>query len=187
MTYLSASQPETNEGNSALDTRKLRDVLSCFATGVAVATTVGKAGMPVGLTVNSFNSVSMDPPLILWSVSLSAPSFTAFSSHDAFAINMLSTQQADLCHRFSRPSADKFSGVRWTPGLDGVPLLDEALASLECRVWRRYEGGDHEIILGRVVDLRSSNKPPLVYHRGRIVNLASHHEFGASMAEPRSC
>jgi flavin reductase (DIM6/NTAB) family NADH-FMN oxidoreductase RutF len=169
MADASAAPPRNDTRN--FDFRSLREALGCFATGVVVVTTLGDHGAPVGLTINSFNSVSLDPPLVLWSLALSAQSLRAFRTHEAFAINILSADQADLCHQFARPSEDKFADVSWTPGLMGVPVLDDAHAHLECKVWRRYEGGDHEIILGEVMALQAHDKSPLVYHRGRFAQV----------------
>ncbi|MGI9388079.1 MAG: flavin reductase family protein [Methyloligellaceae bacterium] len=149
----------------------LRRVLGCFATGVAVATTVGEKGAPVGLTVNSFNSVSLSPPLILWTISLSAPSRRAFCAHPAFAINILSNEQRDLCAQFSRPSDNKFAGVAYKAGFEGVPILTNSLATLECRIYRRDHGGDHQIYLGEVINLAASDKAPLIVHRGQFAEL----------------
>lgn len=168
-----AEQP--NRPVRLTDAKELRNTLGCFTTGVVVATTVGEGGMPVGLTINSFNSVSLDPPLILWSLSLSAPSLSAFRAHPAFAINILSIDQADLCLRFARPSDNKFKGVSWSAGMHGIPLISDALGWLECEVWRRHDGGDHEIIIGQVRGLRSTDKLPLVYHRGRLKRIEELH------------
>lgn len=157
------------------DANELRNTLGCFTTGVVVATTVGDGGMPVGLTINSFNSVSLDPPLILWSLSLAAPSLSAFRAHSTFAINILSIDQADLCLRFAKSAENKFKDVSWTAGMNGIPLISNALGWLECEVWRRHDGGDHEIIIGEVMGLGSTDKLPLVYHRGRLKRIEELH------------
>ena len=102
--------------NQAFEPTALRDVLGQFATGVTVVTTLGDGGAPVGLSANSFASVSLDPPLIIWSIGLRAPSLGAFRSHGFFAINILCDQSKDLALRFARPSDDKFAGVDWRPG-----------------------------------------------------------------------
>lgn len=149
--------------------RELREVLGCFATGVAVVTTRGEGGAPVGLTINSFNSVSLDPPLVLWSLALAAPSLDAFRAHPGFAVNILSEDQAALARKFARPAPDKFAGIDWEPGYADVPLIAGAAARLECRTWRRYEGGDHEIIVGEVIAVAAVDKAPLIFHRGRFV------------------
>lgn len=154
------------------DTRRLREVLGCFPTGVAVVTTLGANGGPVGLTVNSLASVSLDPPLLLWCLSLASPSLPAFRTHPCFAVNILATDQGELCRRFARPSADRFAGVRWRPGLHGVPLIDDAVAHLQCRPYVRHGGGDHEIIVGEVVALAGSDRAPLVFSRGRLTGVS---------------
>jgi 3-hydroxy-9,10-secoandrosta-1,3,5(10)-triene-9,17-dione monooxygenase reductase component len=154
-----------------VDPESLRKVLGCFTTGVVVATTMDDNGVPVGLTVNSFNSVSLEPPLILWTISLSAPSLGAFRARDAFAINILSDDQRHLCAQFSRPSADKFAGVDYRKGYRGVPVLLNSLATLECKTFRRDPGGDHEIYIGEVVGMEAFNKTPLVVHRGKFAGL----------------
>ena len=154
--------------STVIGDRELRDVLGCFATGVAVVTTRGEGGAPVGLTINSFNSVSLDPPLVLWSLSLNAPSLGAFRANGAFAVNILSERQANLARKFARPASDKFAGVDWEPGCADVPLIAGAAARLECRTWRRYEGGDHEIIIGEVIAMAATDKAPLIFHRGRF-------------------
>jgi len=156
-----------------LDRRALRAALGCFATGIAVVTTRGAAGAPVGLTVNSFNSVSLDPPLILWSISLTAPSISAFRDYNAFAVNILAADQSALCTRFATPNPDKFSGVGWREGHLGVPLIEGTVAQFECSTHARHAGGDHEIYLGRVVALRSREGAPLIVWRGTFATPAA--------------
>lgn len=159
------------ETSPSIGTRELREVLGCFATGVAVVTTLGDRWAPVGVTINSFNSVSLEPPLVLWSLALESPSLGAFRAHRAFAINILSVDQARIGRQFANPAPDKFAGVDWEPGFRGVPLLADAAARLECRTWRRYEGGDHEIIIGEVIAMAATEKAPLVFHRGRFARV----------------
>lgn len=149
-----------------IETRHLRDCLGAFTTGVVVVTTLDPDGRPVGLTINSFNSVSLVPPLILWSLSLRAPSLSAFRASGGFVINILSEGQDDLGRRFATPSVDKFAGVRHRPGVLGMPILAETAAYLECRSYARTPGGDHEIHLGEVVALQDHGHEPLIYHRG---------------------
>ncbi|MBA4789811.1 MAG: flavin reductase family protein [Pseudomonadota bacterium] len=151
--------------------RHLRDVLGSFTTGVVVVTTQGDGGRPVGLTINSFNSVSLDPPLILWSLALKAPSLGAFRSSGSFVINILGEHQEDVGRRFATPAPDKFSGVAWEAGLTGAPVLADTAAHLECRVYARYPGGDHEIYVGEVVALQDRGHAPLVYHRGAFCKI----------------
>ncbi len=155
-----------------IDTRHFRQTLGCFPTGVAIATTRAADGQPVGLTVSSFNSVSMDPPLILWSLAEESDSWDSFRTAPHFAINILSAGQADLCNRFSATLKDRFDGQGWQPGTGEVPVLEGVLAVLECRVWARYPGGDHVILVGEVL-AHSSNpeKSPLVYAGGQLTGL----------------
>ncbi len=157
---------------AGIDPRRLREVLGCFATGVVVVTTQREDGAPVGVTVNSFNSVSLDPPLILWSLSLKAPSLAAFRSHEHFAVNILSEKQQDLCMRFARPAPDKFAGLAFDRDRSGTPLLRDAAAHLVCRTFARHPGGDHEIYVGEVVSLESFDRAPLVFHQGGFRRLA---------------
>ena len=156
---------------TAIDAGALRQVLGNFATGVTVVTTLGDNNAPVGMTANSFSSVSLDPPLILWSIGLKAPSLGAFRTHTAFAINIMCAASEDLAMNFARPSDDKFAGINWHAGLDGVPILDDALAVIQCRVETRIPAGDHEIYLGRVCDFHSSEKSPLLFHKGKFASL----------------
>jgi flavin reductase (DIM6/NTAB) family NADH-FMN oxidoreductase RutF len=153
-----------------IDDQSFRKALACFATGVAVVTTRVSGGKPVGLTINSFNSVSLDPPLILWSISLNAPSLEAFRSHIGFAVNILAADQREICARFANPADDKFSGVDWHEGLNGVPVISGVVASFECETHARYPGGDHEIYLGRVNSFTSSEALPLVVWRGKLTS-----------------
>ena len=154
-----------------IDPRVFRDVLGTFATGVVIVTTRGPADEPVGLTVSSFNSVSLDPPLILWSLALKAPSLVAFRAHDHFAINILAASQLELCKTFGRSTADKFAGVSFLYGVTGAPLLDGAAAHLECRTYARYPGGDHEIYVGEVVAMEGFLHEPLLFHAGAFRKL----------------
>jgi len=151
-----------------IDNQTLRQALGCFTTGVAVVTTLGDNNAPVGLTVNSFSSVSLDPPLILWSIGLNAPSLGAFREHPTFVVNILSAEQQALCQQFAQPAEDKFNGIDWEHGLNGAPVLANSLAVLQCRSYERYPGGDHEIQLGEVMTLEYHDKEPLVFHRGQF-------------------
>lgn len=149
----------------------LRDVLGHFPTGVAIVTTLGDDGVPVGLAANSFASVSLDPPLVVWSLSLNAPSLGAFRTHSSFAVNIMCDGSKNMVLNFSRPRDDKFSEVDWVAGLDGVPVLNNASAVLECRTENRFPGGDHEMYLGRVMAIRKAEKPPLIFHKGQFSRL----------------
>lgn len=148
-----------------------RDVMGAFATGVTVMTLQGD-GPRLGVTASSFNTVSLDPPLILWSLALKAPSLDAFRRHDVFAVNVLSAAQKDVALQFARPSDDKFAGIATVPGQHGAPLITGALAHVECRTVARYPGGDHEIMLAEVLTLRRGDGDPLIFQRGAFHNLA---------------
>ena len=156
---------------STIDPRLLRDVLGTFATGVVIVTTQGVEGEPVGLTVSSFNSVSLEPPLILWSLALKSPSVTAFRAHTHFAVNILAESQIALCKSFGRSATAKFDDVDYTHGMTGVPLLAGAAAHLECRTYARYPGGDHEIYIGEVLAMEGFLHPPLLFHGGSFRKL----------------
>ena len=153
---------------SAIDPREFRAALGNFATGVTVITTVDPDGKPVGITANSFNWVSMDPPLILFSLGRNAHSLTAFQDHRHFAVNILKEGQEELSNRFAKPLSDKWTGVERTAWESGCPILMEALACFECRVQHTYDGGDHLIFVGQVLRLFSETEGrPLIFHQGR--------------------
>jgi flavin reductase (DIM6/NTAB) family NADH-FMN oxidoreductase RutF len=148
-----------------------RKVMGCYPTGVAVMTALAPDGQRAGVTASSFNTVSLDPPLILWSLALKAPSLDIFRRTDFFAVNVLSAEQDQLAVQFARGADDKFAGVPLFDGHTGVPLLAQALAHVECRVAARYFGGDHEIMLGEVVALGRDEGEPLVFGGGRFRRL----------------
>lgn len=155
-------------GNPA-DTHALRHALGWFATGVTIATALDAEARPVGLTCNSFNSVSLEPPLVLWSLGRRSFSRPAFEQSTHFAINVLPADQTALARRFAKPLENKWAGVDWTPGTAGVPRLPLALATFDCRIRDRFRGGDHLIFLGEVVEMQSRDAgDPLVFLRGRF-------------------
>lgn len=157
---------------AAPDARELRRVLGNFVTGVTIVTTVDATGRRWGLTANSFASVSLDPPLILWNQSLAAPSHPVFRDAPRFAINILAQDQLDLSRRFAGPSTDKFAGLALREGLGGVPLLAGCAAWLECRQEALLPGGDHAVFIGRVERMGHEPRAPLVFGQGRY--LAAH-------------
>jgi flavin reductase (DIM6/NTAB) family NADH-FMN oxidoreductase RutF len=146
--------------------RKFRDALGQFATGVTAMTTISSAGENIGVTVNSFSSLSLDPPLVLWSIAKTATSYGSFQVGDPFAVNMISRDQQALALQFAKSSGDKFVGVQFHRGLDKVPLLAGCVCYLECVVDARHPGGDHEIIVGRVRRIFNIGSAPLLFHRG---------------------
>ncbi|MBI5333800.1 MAG: flavin reductase family protein [Burkholderiales bacterium] len=151
---------------TALD---LRAALGQFATGVTVITTREAGGRPVGLTANSFNSVSLEPPLILWSLARRSSSLAAFIAGGHFAVNVLTAEQRPLAERFASKAADRFDGVPWRAGEGGAPVLDGVAAVFECRHHSHHEAGDHVIFIGQVERCeRRLGAAPLVFHGGRF-------------------
>lgn len=147
----------------------LRKVLGRFATGVAVVTCASEHG-PVGMTVNSFTSLSLDPPLVMWSPAKSSRRAEAFRASPGFAIHVLAADQQDVADAFMRV-ADAFAATEWRRGEHGVPLIEGCLARLECLRVAQHEAGDHTIEIGRVVAMASRNGDPLLYYRGRYDRL----------------
>jgi len=149
-----------------------RSALGSFATGVTIVTTTASDGTDVGMTANSFNSVSLDPPMILWSIGKNAMSQPVFAAAEHFAVHILASGQEELSSRFSRRGEDKFAGLELERGPGGVPLLQGCAARFKCRTAFRYEGGDHDIIVGEVLDFDHSDKQPLLFHRGKYSAIA---------------
>ena len=166
------SAPVSSE--TAVDTRALRHTLGQFATGVTIVTCLADDDTPVGMTANSFSSVSLDPPLVLWSVDRRAGSFTPFAKAERFAFSVLAQDQVELSNRFAQPGAEKFSHVAWAAGLGGVPLIPDAAAHIECVQHATAEGGDHLIIIGRVERFERYDRRGLVFAHGRYGAVAPH-------------
>ncbi len=149
------------------DTRLLRDAFGAFATGVTIITTVDSAGQNVGLTANSFNSVSLDPPMVLWSLAKTSMSLSAFKDAEYFAVHVLGADQEPLSNLFATRGADKFAGIQLEHGLGGTPLLPGCSARFQCRTAFAYDGGDHEIFVGEVLDFEDFKRTPLVFQGGK--------------------
>ena len=150
-----------------LDPRELRSHLGCFATGVTIITALGARGQLLGVTANSFNSVSLDPPLVLFSLDRRAYSLWDFLSTGHFAVNVLAQDQHELSTRFARSMADKWSGVEWATWDHGCPILTHCHANFECTIAYTYAGGDHVIFVGEVERMACDpEKQPLLYYRG---------------------
>lgn len=150
-----------------IDTRSFRNALGNFATGVTIVTTRDECGAYVGVTANSFNSVSMDPPMVLWSLDKRAHSLNAYETTDYFVVNVLAADQVSLSNRFATSGeTDKFRGVSFTEGIGGAPILDGCAAHFQCKKSFVYEGGDHLILVGEVVSFESSGRSSLVFHKG---------------------
>ena len=150
-----------------------RRVLGHFATGVTILTTTDAEKRPTGLTVSAFCSVSLDPPQILVCVDHKSQSYPALRDGACFGVNILASEHEPVSRRFATTRLDKFEGVPWTPGHLGVPLIDGALAHLECRTVSRHIEGDHTILVGRVEAARNGAGEPLLYFRGKYSRLAS--------------
>jgi flavin reductase (DIM6/NTAB) family NADH-FMN oxidoreductase RutF len=150
--------------------RHFRDALSQFATGVTIITTRLNDGSFLGLTASSFNSVSLDPPLVLWSLGQRANSLPVFSGNSHYVINVLSAQQADLADRFAQPSKDRFEGVDFVLSPTGLPILSGAAAWFECHNRSRYPEGDHVIFVGEVECCDVTPQEPLIFHGGRFMS-----------------
>lgn len=161
-------QQDTGLHNEGIDPREFRSALGCFPTGVTIITTLDPGGSCVGITANSFNSVSMDPPLILFSLGRKAFSMRAFLSSDHFAVNVLSLEQAELSVRFAKPLEDKWASVPFESWDSGCPILPACAANFECRTEHTYDGGDHVIFVGRVIRMRHDPAvKPLLFHQGQ--------------------
>ena len=165
--------PARSAGHQAkapdFSSREFRASLGMFATGVTIVTARTAAGDLVGLTANSFNSVSLEPPLVLWSLSRAAGSMSAFSNGLNYAINVLAADQQTLAERFATRIGDRWAGVRFTEGVSGAPLLEGAAATFECFNRSQYAEGDHVIFVGEVERCaHRHDAAPLLYHGGKF-------------------
>lgn len=151
----------------SFDSQHFRQALGAFTTGVTIVTAVDAAGSDVGMTANSFNSVSLTPPLVLWSIARNSSHVDAFLRAQHFAVHILSSDQDALATRFATKNVDRFEGLAIERGLENLPLLEGVAARLECRTAFQYEGGDHVIIVGEVLALEHWDREPLVFKRGR--------------------
>src|SRR3954451_6771285 len=152
--------------NSPIDPSGFRIALGNYATGVTIITAAAPDGKPYGLTCNSFASVSLNPPLVLWSLVVYSSSLTIFQNASHFTVNVLGVSQQALASKFAKSSDDKFTGVEWTPVLGNAPVLAESVANFQCRSVNRYYGGDHVIFLGAVEAYAYNTGDPLLFARG---------------------
>lgn len=157
-----------------LDLRDLRNAFGQFATGVTVVTTITPEGEPIGVTANSFTSLSMDPPLVLWCPGRHLRSLPAFERSSHFAINVLASDQHELSGKFARGASDKFEGVSVHEGVAGLPVLDGTVATFECRTVARHEAGDHVIYIGQIERYAHAEGKPLVFHGGGYHDTQTH-------------
>ena len=168
MTIVTETRPA-----AAFDQKEFRNALGTFPTGVAIITTTGPGNEPVGLTCNSFSSVSLDPPLVSWSLRKASKSLETFRNTAAFTINILAGDQNELSGRFaSSKITDKFSGVEWRPGHGGAPVIAHTLASFECSTFAVHDAGDQLILIGEVQRFDHGRpEDPLVFYKGAYMML----------------
>ena len=145
-----------------------REVMGNYPTGVTVVTTADSEGNPVGLTVNSFASVSLNPLMILWSIDHKASPIQAFQENKKFAVHILAGNQQEECVIFSSKNIDRFSKVQWEFSENQLPIIKGSAAVLECETFQAVEAGDHTILIGSVINIQSWSKDPLLYHRRRF-------------------
>ncbi|MFV3091123.1 p-hydroxyphenylacetate 3-hydroxylase reductase component [Pseudomonas sp. GW6] len=163
----------TDQQEARFDPRAFRRALGNFATGVTIMT-AAVGGKRVGVTANSFNSVSLDPALILWSIDKRSTSYEVFSAASHFAVNILAADQIDLSNRFARPSDDKFASIEVEEGAGGAPLFADCAARFQCELHQQIDGGDHWILLGKVVAFDDLGRAPLLYHQGAYSSVLPH-------------
>jgi flavin reductase (DIM6/NTAB) family NADH-FMN oxidoreductase RutF len=164
---MTSSSRSGSSAPAAFDERQFRDALAQFATGVTIVCARADPHRYVGFTANSFNSVSLDPPLVLWSLARRSPSLATFEASDRYAVNVLAFGQVELARRFSRPHADRFAEVSYRLGWSEAPLIDGCVAWIECRHHMRHRAGDHMLFIGEVVTVERARGSPLVFHHGR--------------------
>ncbi|PWA12165.1 oxygenase [Pueribacillus theae] len=142
-----------------------KNVMGNYPTGVTILTTINSIGKPVGLTVNSFASVSLNPQLILWSIDHKADSLESFTKGNYFAVHMLAGDQQELCNTFARKKIDRFKECHWTISENNLPIIEDVFAVLQCKKFKCIEAGDHTILVGEVIDIEVKDKEPALYHR----------------------
>lgn len=158
----------------AFDTRAFRRALGNFATGVTVVTAAAEDGRRVGVTANSFNSVSLDPPLVLWSIDKRSSSHEVFEAASHFAVNVLAADQIDTSNNFARPREDRFAEIAFDAGAGGAPVLADCAARFHCEKYQQVDGGDHWIMIGKVVAFDDFGRSPLLYHQGAYSMVLPH-------------
>jgi len=146
--------------------QSFRTALGQYATGITIITARDTDNTPIGMTANSFVSVSLDPPLVLWSVGKTSPLYTGFAAASHYAVHVLDAGQQSLSHRFANDSLDKFAGLDIRSGIGQLPLLRQHAALFQCEVTDRYEAGDHLILVGQVLDIQHESRDPLIFFSG---------------------
>jgi flavin reductase (DIM6/NTAB) family NADH-FMN oxidoreductase RutF len=155
----------------AIDAQELRRVMGHFPTGVTVITTRDNDGAPNGLTANAFMSLSLDPPLILISVDKRATCYACFALENGFTVNFLSEDQEEISRRFATKGIDKFAGLKWREGSNGAAILAGVLGYVECKIVQCYEGGDHTIVVGEILNVGANGERPLLFFKGKYLRL----------------
>lgn len=166
-----------------VDIRELRTCFGKFATGITVITALAPDGTKIGLTVNSFSSLSLDPPMILWSLDKKSKNMQAMKAAPHFAVNVLASDQIDISNVFARTSDDKFAGIKLIESKCELPLLEGTVAHLECKLINIIEGGDHLIFIGHVEHFDVKNKKPLLFTNGQYAIVAPHPAMDVSSEE----
>ena len=151
-----------------MNNKNLRNVLSKFATGVTIVSTIDDDGKPVGMTANSFTSVSLDPPLVLWNIGINQPSYDIFLNAKGYSVSILSKDQKDICNLFSSSVDNKFNNIDYVLSDNGFPIIKKSLAWFECLKWNNYPGGDHQILVGEVVNFYANENDPLIFWNGSL-------------------
>ncbi|HYB11578.1 MAG TPA: flavin reductase [Alphaproteobacteria bacterium] len=169
-----SNKEHSSDGKVPFDRRAFRNALGRFPTGVTVVTTLTPDGIPIGLTANSFSSVSLDPPLVLWSLAKSASALPIFLNAPHYAINVLAAEQIALSRRFANERGDRFKGVECRRGLGGVPIIEGCTAWFECHNVARHDGGDHVILIGEVERFAEAERRALAFHAGDY-HVTAHH------------
>ena len=152
---------------------KFKEVLGNYPTGVTVVTMMTDEGVPLGLTVNSFASVSIDPLLILWSIDKRVSTYEHFVNSKKFAVHILASNQSELCYLFAARDVDRFSNCDWKMSKHNLPIIRDVAATLQCETFKSVEAGDHTILIGKVIEIDGENPAPLLYHKrhtGEIPN-----------------
>ena len=171
---------ELASDSSPIDPRDFRNALGTYGTGVTIITATAADGKPYGITCNSFASVSLNPPLVLWSLGIYSSSLAVFQNASHFTVHVLGNSQQALANKFAKSTEDKFAGVDWTPGLGNAPVLAESVANFQCRSVNRYYGGDHVIFLGAVEAYAYNSGEPLLFARGAYGRFLSDDQRGKS-------
>jgi 3-hydroxy-9,10-secoandrosta-1,3,5(10)-triene-9,17-dione monooxygenase reductase component len=166
------------------NSQELRRALGRFATGITIITARGSDGAPVGMTCNSFGSLSLDPPLVQWSIARTSRNYAVLCAATYFAVHVLDSSQGELCRQFSATNGDRFASLEVEEGLAGLPLLRQHHARFECETQARHMAGDHMIIIGRVLRLCEQEGDPLLFYRGALSRIAGSGALAGEQDEP---